>query len=78
MMSNPGEFLQAGAEGRLWLFCDTCREPKNFNTVRHLDSIGNPAYWGDEPWWHDTRVFECPDCGSEQRSPIELRSYGAE
>ena len=72
-MSNPGEFLQACAAGQVWLFCDVCSEPKNFNSVRHIDSIGNPAYWGQEPWWHDTRVFECPDCKTEQKSLLELR-----
>jgi hypothetical protein len=73
-MSNPGEFLQACADGRIWLYCENCDEPKNFKTIqRHIDSIGNPAYWGPEPWWHDTRVFECPDCATEQHSLIELR-----
>ena len=72
-MSNPGEFLQACADGHIWLYCETCGDPKNFNDVKHLDSIGNPNYWGTEPWWHDTRVFECPDCESTQRSLIELR-----
>jgi len=75
-MSNPGEFLQACANGQVWLYCRHCDEPKNFNRVRrHIDSIGNPAYWGAEPWWHDTRVFECPDCTTEQSSLIELRFH---
>jgi hypothetical protein len=77
-MSNPGEFLQACADGRVWLYCAQCDSAKNFNQVRHINCIGNPVYWGPEPWWHDTRVFECPDCSTEQQSLIELSDAGKE
>lgn len=70
-MSNPGEFLQAGADGKLWLYCHECDEAKNFKDVEHVDCVANENYWGDEPWWHDTRIFKCTDCGSEQSSKIE-------
>ena len=70
----PGEFLQACAAGEVWLFCKTCQEAKNFNTVEHLRSIENPAYWGPEPWWQDTREFRCPDCGGVQQSALERQS----
>ncbi|MFO7811631.1 MAG: hypothetical protein R6V21_01580 [Pelovirga sp.] len=70
-MSNPGEFLQACAAGKIWLYCATCRDAKNLNLVKHLDCIANPSYWGNEPWWHDIRVFNCPDCSTQQQSQIE-------
>ncbi len=70
-MSNPGEFLQACADGKIWLFCTKCNEVRNINDVEHLDCIGNESYWGPEPWWHDTRVFKCKECGTQQTSAIE-------
>lgn len=70
----PGTFLQACAAGEIWLFCKSCQVAKNFNAVEHLRSIENPAYRGTEPWWHDTREFRCPDCGTVQQSPIERQS----
>ncbi|MCK4621741.1 MAG: hypothetical protein KAT62_05940 [Desulfuromonadales bacterium] len=70
-MSNPGEFLQACADGKIWLFCSKCNEEKNINDVEHIDCIGNENYWGSEPWWHDTRVFNCRECGTRQESQIE-------
>ena len=70
-MSNPGEFLQAAAAGKVWLYCKQCNEPKNFNDVEHVNCIENENYWGPEPWWHDTRVFKCKDCDTEQESKIE-------
>jgi hypothetical protein len=72
-MSNPGEFLMACNDGRVWLHCSQCNAPKRFNDVEHLDSFENPTYWGPEPWWHDTRVFRCPDCGTVQQSTLELQ-----
>lgn len=72
-MSNPGEFLQACAEGKVWLFCAACDQVKNFNDVEHVDCIENPACWDAEPWWHDTRVFNCPDCQTQQQSKLELQ-----
>lgn len=70
-MSNPGAFLQACADGNIWVYCGQCQQAKNLNAVEHVDCIGHQSYWGDEPWWHDTRVFKCHDCGTEQQSPIE-------
>ncbi len=72
-MSNPGDFLQACADGRIWLFCSQCNEAKNFNDVEHLASIENPSYWGPDPWWHDTREFNCPDCSTTQQSVIQMQ-----
>jgi len=72
-MSNPGEFLQACADGKIWLFCAQCEEAKNFNAVEHITCLENQSYWGPEPWWHDTRVFTCQDCGTEQHSKIEYQ-----
>lgn len=72
-MSNPGEFLQACADGKVWVYCAECNEPKKLNSVENIDCIGNESYWGDEPWWHDIRVFRCRDCGSVQESKIELQ-----
>ena len=72
-MSHPGEFLKACAEGKIWVFCDCCQVAKNLNQVEHLDCIGNQSYWGSEPWWHDTRVFNCPDCGTTQQSLVEFQ-----
>jgi len=72
-MSNPAAFLMACNEGRVWLHCSQCNAPKKFNDVEHLDSYENPAYWGPEPWWHDTRVFKCPDCGTVQQSTLHLQ-----
>lgn len=72
-MSNPGEFFQACSEGRLWLHCKQCNEIKQYNDVEQIDSIENPSYWGMEPWWHDTKVFKCPDCGTIQHSVIHLQ-----
>lgn len=70
-MSNPGEFLQACAAGKIWLFCDRCQAVKNLNDVVTIDCVGHPSYWGNEPWWHDTRIFHCPDCDTQQQSAIE-------
>lgn len=72
-MSNPGEFLQACAAGKIWVYCSQCQAAKNLNAVESIDCIGNALYWGDEPWWHDTRVFRCPDCGEVQESKIEYQ-----
>lgn len=72
-MGNPGEFLQACADGKIWVFCDSCQQPKNLNQVEHIDCIANQSYWGAEPWWHDTRVFNCHDCGTRQQSQIEFQ-----
>ena len=72
-MSNPGKFLQACADGKIWVFCDCCQEARTLHQVEHLDCIGNESYWGSEPWWHDIRVFNCPDCGTTQQSPIEYQ-----
>lgn len=72
-MSNPGEFLQACSAGKIWLYCAECDEAKNFNAVEHVTCIENENYWGPEPWWHDTRVFNCRECGSEQQSKLEYQ-----
>ncbi len=73
-MSNPGEFLQACAAGKIWVYCDHCQAAKNLNEVEHIDCIGNELYWGDAPWWHDIRVYKCPDCGEVQESTIEYQA----
>ena len=70
-MSNPGKFLQACADGKIWVYCAECQDAKNLNAVEHIDCIGHESYWGDEPWWHDVRVFKCPDCETVQESKIE-------
>lgn len=72
-MSNPGEFLQACADGKIWVYCSECQDAKQLNLVENIDCIGNEHYWGDEPWWHDTRVFKCPDCQTVQESKIEYQ-----
>ncbi|PLX88625.1 MAG: hypothetical protein C0619_12265 [Desulfuromonas sp.] len=72
-MSNPGEFLQACADGKVWLYCAGCEQVKNFNDVEHVDCIENPACWDPEPWWHDTRVFNCPVCNTQQKSKLEFQ-----
>ncbi len=72
-MSNPGEFLQACADGKVWVFCSECDEAKQLRHVKSLDCIGDENYWGPEPWWHDIRVFECCDCHTVQESKIELQ-----
>ena len=69
----PGAFLQACAAGEVWVYCKTCQKAKNFNDVEHLRCIENPSYWGNEPWWQDTREFRCPDCGSVEQSVLERR-----
>jgi acetone carboxylase gamma subunit len=71
-MSNPADFIRACGEGKVWLFCGECAAPKNFNQVEHLRTVENPAYWGTEPWWHEVRVFKCPDCGTTQQSTLHL------
>ena len=72
-MSNPGEFLQACADGKVWVYCPLCKGAKQLNMVETIDCIGNESYWGDEPWWHDVRVFKCCDCRTVQKSEIELQ-----
>ena len=72
-MSNPGEFLQACADGKIWVYCSVCADAKNINDVENIDCIGHESYWGDEPWWHDIRVFKCPDCETVQQSKIEYQ-----
>ncbi|PLY02949.1 MAG: hypothetical protein C0624_07415 [Desulfuromonas sp.] len=72
-MGNPAEFIQACVEGRIWVFCKKCQEARDLNSVKRIDTIGHPSYWGDEPWWHDTQVFNCPVCNSEQQSTIHLQ-----
>ncbi|MBN1958038.1 MAG: hypothetical protein JXQ81_01765 [Desulfuromonadales bacterium] len=70
-MANAGEFLQACANGQILVYCSECQDAKKLNDVENIDCIGNEFYWGDEPWWHDIRIFKCPDCGSVQESKIE-------
>ena len=70
-MSNPGEFLQVCADGKIWLYCNKCNEAKNFNDVDHITCVESESYRGPEPWWHDTRVFQCRECGTEQQSKLE-------
>ncbi len=72
-MSNPGEFFKACSEGRIWLHCNQCNETKQYNDVKHLDSIENPTYLGPDPWWYDTKVFVCPDCGTTQQSVMHIQ-----
>ncbi|BCR06752.1 hypothetical protein DESUT3_38210 [Desulfuromonas versatilis] len=72
-MSNPAAFIQACNEGRLWVHCDQCNDPKPLNRVERLDTIQNQSYWGPEPWWHDTHEFTCPDCGTVQKSLAQLQ-----
>jgi len=72
-VGNPAEFIQACVEGRIWVFCKECQEARNLNSVERVNTIGHPSYWGDEPWWHDTQVFNCPVCNSEQQSVIHLQ-----
>lgn len=72
-MSHPGEFLQACAAGKIWVYCPRCQDAKNLNLVQTLDCIGHESYWGNEPWWHDTRIYICPDCGTTQQSGIEYQ-----
>lgn len=71
-MSNPADFIRACGEGKVWLFCRECAAPKNFNQVEHVQTVENPTYWGTEPWWHEVRIFKCPDCGTTQQSTIHL------
>ncbi|PLX84862.1 MAG: hypothetical protein C0617_06540 [Desulfuromonas sp.] len=73
-MSNPGEFIQACAAGKVWVFCKNCDAPRNFNDVEHIRTVENPSYWGADPWWYEMRVFRCPDCGTEQQSPLHRES----
>ncbi len=72
-MGNPGEFLQACAEGKVWVYCSYCNQAKKLNAVETIDCIGNESYWGEDPWWHDTRIFRCCDCQTEQKSKLELQ-----
>jgi len=72
-VGNPAEFIQACVEGRIWVFCKECDEARNLNEVERIDTIAHPSYWGAEPWWHDTQVFNCPVCGSRQQSTIHLQ-----
>lgn len=72
-MSNPSAFLQACADGKVWVYCSECHAAKRLDMVETIDCIGNENYWGDEPWWHDTRVFKCCDCDNVQQSKLELQ-----
>ncbi len=72
-MSNPAAFIQACNDGRIWLHCSRCNEPKNYNAVEHLETIENPSYWGADPWWYETRVFKCPDCETTQQSSLHVQ-----
>jgi len=72
-MSDPSQFIRACLDGKIWLFCRECDASRNFQEVEHLDAIENPSYWGDEPWWHEVRVFKCPVCGTTQESTIHLQ-----
>lgn len=69
-MSNPAEFIQACADGKVWLFCKNCNEARLFKDVEHVGTVENPTYWGSDPWWHEIRIFKCPACKEQQQSTI--------
>jgi hypothetical protein len=71
-MSNHADYIRACSEGTVCIVSDECAAPKNFNQVELLRTVENPSYWGTEPWWHEVRVFKCPDCGTTQQSTLHL------